>query len=216
MDPEDPEVWKNTAGDPAFCAKLTFKNYSGNKIFIGSDSTVNPELVKFYQQSSLLGTFFNFLDPQFYREVGGSFGDPEKTRRPIFLIGDYHNGWTYGTLFNVSPLGYELYMNNYLHLNGNMFSFYMKYGNPYKNNGFGLGWQDMVKRPKISLSTFVDVWDQDIYGAGIAGELTAEYKFTDKFGINMNLGYKTKGYVLGKQVDSGVNLGFGLTYYASY
>jgi len=44
MDPEDPEVWKNTAGDPAHIALLTFKNHSGNQVFTSADSIVNPDL----------------------------------------------------------------------------------------------------------------------------------------------------------------------------
>jgi hypothetical protein len=216
VNPEDPEVWKNPAGDPVNCALLTFENYSDNQVFIGPDSTVNPELVKYYRQSSILGTFFNLLDPQLYREVGASFGKASKTRRPIFLLGNYHTGWTYGTLFNVSPLGYELYMNNYLHVNGNKFAFYLKYGNLYKNHGFGLGWQDILNDSKVRLSGFVDVWDQDIYGSGISGELSADYRLVGKLGIHLNLGYKTRGYVLGKQTSEGVNLGVGIIYYGSY
>jgi len=215
MDPEDPEVWKNTAGDPAHIALLTFKNYSGNQVFIGTDSTINPGLVKYYQQSAILGAFFNLLDPQFYREAGGAFGR-SKQRKPIFLLGDYYNGWTYGTLFNVSPLGYELYMNNYLHLKGNMFALYLKYGYPFQNRGLGVGWQDIFHNPDVHVSAFIDIWDQDIYGSGISGELAADLRFRDKFGIHLNLGYKTQGYVLGKQISEGANLGFGLVYFASY
>ena len=216
IDPEDPEVWKNTPGDPANCALLTFKNYSNNQVFVGPDSTVNPDLVKYYQQAAILGSFYNLLDPQFYREVGGAFGKGSKTRRPIFLLGDYYTGWTYGTLFNISPLGYELYMNNYLHVKGNMFAFYLKYGNPYKNHGFGVGWQDIVKGSPVRLSAFVDVWDEDIYGAGVSAQLSADYRFMGKLGLHLNLGYKTRGYVLGKQINEGANLGIGIIYYARY
>jgi hypothetical protein len=216
IDPKDPEVWKDTPGDPANCALLVFKNYSDDMVFIPPDSTVNPDLVKFYQQSAILGSFFNLLDPQFYREVGGSFGKSSKTRRPIFIFGDHHTGWTYGTLFNVSPLGYELYMNNYLHVKGNMFSFYLKYGNPYKNQGLGFGWQDMINHPKLQLSTYVDIWSQDIFGKGISGEVSIDYKLLEKLGVHLDLGYKTEGYVLGKQINQGVNVGIGLSYYVSY
>lgn len=216
IDPKDPEVWMNTPGDPANCAVLVFRNYSNEQVLLPPEGTVNPDLVKFYQQSALLGTFFNLTDPQFYREVGGSFGKASKIRRPIFLIGDFHNGWTYGTLFNVSPLGYELYMNNYLHVKGNMFSFYFKYGNPYKNHGLGLGWQNMIDHPKLQMSAYMDIWDQDIFGTGVSCELSMDYKILDKLGVHVDLGYKTEGYVLGKQIDQGLNVGFGLRYYASY
>jgi len=216
INPEDPEVWKDTPGDPANCALLTYKNYSGDNVFVDPDSTVNPGLVKYYQQAAILGSFFNLLDPQFYREAGGAFGSSSKTRKPIFLLGNYNTGWTYGTLFNISPLGYELYMNNYIHINKNMFSAYLKYGNPFKNTGMGVAWYDIIKESNIRLSSFIDIWDQDIYGSGVSGELNVDYKFSDKLGIHLNLGYKTKGYVLGKQTSKGANLGFGLIYYASY
>jgi hypothetical protein len=216
IDPKDPEVWKDTPGDPANCALLVFKNYSDDMVFIPPEGDVNPDLVKFYQQSAILGSFFNLLDPQFYREVGGSFGKSSKTRRPIFIFGDHHTGWTYGTLFNISPLGYELYMNNYLHVKGNMFSFYLKYGNPYKNQGLGFGWQDMINHPKLQLSTYVDIWSQDIFGKGISGEVSIDYKLLEKLGVHLDLGYKTEGYVLGKQINQGVNVGIGLSYYVSY
>ncbi len=216
IDPKDPEVWMNTPGDPANITLLVFKNYSNDQVFLPTDSSVNPDLVKFYQQSAIFGSFFSLLDPQFYREVGGSFGNGSKTRRPIFLIGDHFTGWTYGTLFNVSPLGYELYLNNYLHVKGNMFTFYLKYGNPYKNQGLGLGWQNILDRPKLQLSSYIDIWNQDIFGAGVACEAALDYRIMEKLGLHLDLGYKTEGYVLGKQIDQGLNVGFGLRYYASY
>jgi len=216
IDPKDPEVWKDTPGDPANCALLVFRNYSHDQVFLPPDSTVNPDLVKFYQQSAILGSFFQLLDPQFYREVGGSFGKSSKTRRPIFIFGDHYTGWTYGTLFNVSPLGYELYLNNYLHIKGDMFTCYLKYGNPYKNLGLGLGWQNIIDSPKVQLSSYIDIWDQDIFGKGISCEVSMDYKLLEKLGVHLDLGYKTEGYVLGKQINQGVNIGFGLRYYASY
>jgi len=215
INPSEPDVWINTAGDPVHCVLPVFKNYSNDRA-IFQDSTVNPDLVKFYNQSALFGSFFNLLDPHFYSEVGASFGKASKTRRPRFLIGDYENGWTYGTLFNVSPLGYELYMNNYLHLKGNHFSFYAKYGNPFKNNGTGARWDNVVERPELKISLGLDLWDQDIFGKGIAGELEARYNVSNNIALNMSIGYKTEGYVLGKQIDNGVNFGGGIIIRSNY
>jgi len=215
INPEEPNVWIETAGDPVHCVLPVFKNYSDNQVFM-SDETVNPELVKFYNQSALLGSFFSFLDPQFYRELGGAFGKRDKTRRPMFLIGNHENGWTYGTLFNMSPLGYELYLNNYVHVKGHKFSIYAKYGNPFKNNGLGIRYANIVENPKLKVSSSVDLWDQDIFGKGISGEVEAKYNISKNFGLIMNLGYKTEGYVLGKQLNDGLNLGFGISYSANY
>lgn len=41
-------------------------------------------------------------------------------------------------------------------------------------------------------------------------------KAIGKVGIHLNLGFKTRGYVLGKQISEGANLGFGILNYASY
>lgn len=215
IDASKPDVWINTAGDPVHCILPVFKNYSNDEVFL-SDNSVNPELVKYYNQSVILGTYFNLLDPNFYREVGAAFGKKNKNRRPVYLIGNHENGWTYGTLFNVSPLGYELYMNNYLHLKGNQFSFYAKYGNPFKNNGVGLMWNNLFEAPYLHLSSTIDLWDQDIWGKGLAIELDGDYHIKDKFKVNFVLGYKTEGYVLGRQIDAGVNFGFGVSYTVNY
>lgn len=215
MDPNDKNVWIETAGDPVHIILPVFRNYSNDLVFV-ADTVVNPELVSLYGQAAMFASFFNLLDPQFYREIGGAFGKKDKVRTPIFLVGDYGNGWTYGTMFNVSPLGYELHLNNYIHIKENKFLLTLKYGLPFKNYGLGLGWQDIVDHDKISISSYVDLWDQDLYGKGIAMELSVESKFSKKIGASVNLGYKTGGYVLGRQLDAGLNTGVGLIYYGSY
>ncbi|XOV91362.1 MAG: hypothetical protein ACFHWX_14230 [Bacteroidota bacterium] len=213
-DPEKRDTWINTAGDPVHVILPVFRNYSNNKVF-NSDSIVNPDLVRYYNQSAIFGILFNMVDPQVYREIGGSFGK-NKTRRPIFILGEHGNGWTYGTLFNVSPLGYELYFNNYIHVNNQKFSVYFKYGNPFKNNGFGFTWTDIIKRDHFSLSGKIDLWDQDLFRKGIASELYAEMKVANHIGLFTTAGYKTKGYVLGKQINEGFNGGMGLIIYSTY
>lgn len=214
VDPSDPDVWINTAGDPVHCALPVFENYSNNQVFI-SDSIVNPKLLSYYNQAAILASFFALLDPHFYSEVGASFGK-SKTRRPKFLIGDYQNGWTYGTLFNVSPLGYELYLNNYLHLKGKHFSFYAKFGNPFKNYGIGARWENVLERPGIKISLGLDLWDQDIFGMGIAGEIDTRCRVSNKIDLNLSVGYKSEGYVLGQQVDKGITIGGGVIIKARY
>lgn len=213
-DPEKRDVWINTAGDPIHVALPVFKNYSDNQVFM-ADSTVNPALVRYYNQSSIFALLINLADPQLYREVGAAFGK-KKSRAPIFILGDHTNGWTYGTCFNVSPLGYELYMNNYIHLGGQQFIVYLKYGNPFKNYGVGLTWNDLIKKEKLRLSATVDLWDQDLFGQGLSGELYTEIKAARKVGFFANVGYKTEGYVIGKQIAKGFNLGGGLVFYTSY
>ncbi|KAA3641568.1 MAG: hypothetical protein DWQ02_00345 [Bacteroidetes bacterium] len=210
IDPEEGNVWIETAGDPVHYILPVFKKYSNDQVFM-EDGTVNPELVKLYNQASIFASFFHLLDPQFYREIGASFGNADKIRRPVFLIGDYNNGWTYGTLFNASPLGYELYMQNYINLKGNQFGVYLKYGRPFKNVGLGFSMNDVVKSEKFNADILLELWQQDIFGNGISAEVSGLWMLSERFGLNVNVGYKTEGYVLGKQMGSGLNLGVGFS-----
>lgn len=212
IDPEEKDVWINTAGDPVHVILPVWENYSHGKVFM-ADSTVNPDLVDFYGQAALLGTYFNLLDPHFYREAAASFGSEKVERKPIWLIGDEENGWTYGTLFNVSPLGYELYMNNYINIGGRSISVYFKTGRPFKNNGAGMVWHEFFKNEKITMSGRVEAWDQDIFDSGFSGELTTDLRLSERMGVVIHSGYKTEGYVLGKQIQDGFNLGLGIKYY---
>lgn len=209
--PEERQVWIDTAGDPVHISLAVFKNFADGQVFL-ADSVVNPDLVSFYRQSTLFGVLFNLLDPQVFREFGATFGK-DKSRTPIFIIGNYDLGWTYGTLFNLSPLGYELYFNNYIHLFENKFSLYLKYGSPYKNQGLGMLWNDIMITPNLTVSSKLELWDQDIFGKGVSFESIFNYKISQRIGIFTNLGYKTKGYVLGKQLSQGFNLGSGFSIY---
>ena len=210
----DANVWIETAGDPVQYILPVFKNYSNDQVFM-PDGSVNPDLVNLYNQASIFAIAFQFFDPQFYRELGASFGDAKKTRRPIFILGEYGNGWTYGTLFNASPLGYELYMQNYIHLNDRQYGLYLKYGRPYKNIGLGLSMNDVITYRKFRSDVLLEAWQQDIFGNGISAEFIGQWRVSEKLGINFNLGAKTEGYVLGKQLDSGLNIGAGICYYSN-
>ena len=58
IDPENPEVWINTAGDPIHCILPVFENYSNGQVFLDDDS-VNPDLVKFYNNAAIFGSFIH-------------------------------------------------------------------------------------------------------------------------------------------------------------
>ncbi len=215
IDPSDPQVWIETAGDPVHYILPVFENYSNGEVFM-PDSTVNPDLVSLYNQASIFGAFFQLLDPNFYREVGAAFGKASKIRRPIFLIGDFENGWTYGTLFNASPLGYELYLQNYIHIKGLQFGMYAKYGRPFKNLGLGLSMNNVVNHKKLQSDVILEVWQQDLFGNGVSIESQSNLRLSNFIGVQFTLGYKTEGYVLGKQLDAGPNLGFGVRMYKNW
>ena len=93
------------------------------------------------------------------------------------------------------------------------YGLYLKYGRPFKNNGLGFSMNDVIKFDKFRSDFLLEIWQQDIYGNGISAEFNCQWKVSEMIGINFNLGYKTNGYLLGKLIDSGLNLGAGICIY---
>lgn len=104
-------------------------------------------------------------------------------------------------------------MQNYIHLKDKQYGLYLKYGRPFKNNGLGLSMKNVIKFRKFKSDFLLEIWQQDLFGNGISAEFNGEWKVSELLGINFNLGYKTKGYLLGKQLESGLNLGVGICIY---
>ena len=109
--------------------------------------------------------------------------------------------WTYGTYFNVSPLGYELYLTNYLNLEGRLYSLYVKTGRPYKNIGAGFSLSELYRLGRFSVGSSCDVWMQDVYGNGAAVTLSSDYRVFDNAGLTMKAGWKEQGYAVGRRVE---------------
>ncbi|MBN2890240.1 MAG: hypothetical protein JXL97_00095 [Bacteroidales bacterium] len=211
QNPSTPETWINTGGDPVHICLPVWKNYSNGQVFM-SDSSVNPGLVKYYNESSLFATFWNLADPTFYKEIAALFGDVKDGKKPWYIIGNETTGWSYGTTFNTSVLGYELYLNNFLKVNDKLYMIYFKYGRPFKNNAIGVYSPNLYENKKIKLGASVEIFDQDIYGKGFASYANVSYKFYKKLSLNIQAGYKTDGYVLGKQLNEGFLGFFSLKY----
>jgi hypothetical protein len=104
-------------------------------------------------------------------------------------------------------------MQNYIHLNDKQYGLYLKYGRPFKNIGLGLSMNDVISYRKFKSDFSLEIWQQDLFGNGISAEFIGHWKCSEKFGLNFTLGYKTKGYLLGKQLNSGVNFGTGICIY---
>jgi len=66
---------------------------------------------------------------------------------------------------------------------------------------------------KIKSDLLLEFWQQDLYGNGVSLETQTSLMLSKKIGLNFNIGYKTEGYVLGKQLNAGMNLGIGMSYY---
>ncbi|MFC2090358.1 hypothetical protein ACFLT1_06235 [Bacteroidota bacterium] len=211
QDPKEQDTWINTGGDPVHFIMPVWQRYSNDEIFL-SDGSVHPGLVDFYGQSALLATFYNLLDPAFYKQAAAAFGKVTDGKRPWYLIGNEHNGWSYGTMFNTSILGYEVFLNNYLKLNDRLYILRLKTGRPYKNNSITLSSPNIYTSEKIKIGALVEVWDQDIFGVGGMIHSDISYSISDKIDVNLQLGYKTEGSTIGRTVESNFIAWVGLKY----
>jgi hypothetical protein len=211
VDPERPNTWNNTMGDPVHWIKPVWER-SGNEIF-QSDGSVNPELVSFYKRSALASVLWNLVDMNFYSEAVAAFSSIEEAKEAKYLIGDEVNGWGYGTNFNTSVLGAELYLTNYLRLKEQLYSIKLIYGFPFQNNGIGLGAYDVLKRDnKFNVDINLDVWDQVYYDMGFALSTNMKYRVGNHIEVILQSGYKTEGYLIGRKLQSGFIGNFGLRY----
>ncbi len=211
QDPKERDTWDLEGGDPVNIIKPVWQNYSNDEIFL-SDGSVNPGLVDFYNQSALFATFFNLLDPAFYKQASAAFGKVNEGKRPRYLIGNNQNGWSYGTMFNTSILGYEVFLNNYFKLNSRLYTVRLKTGRPYKNNSITISSPNFYKTSTIKLGALLEVWDQDIFGKGFMIQSDISYSMNKKIDFNLQLGYKTKGYTIGRSVQDNFIGWVGLKY----
>ncbi len=211
INPEQPNTWINTMGDPIHWVKPVWER-SGNEV-IQSDGSVNPKLVRFYKYATLSSLLWNFADLNFYREVSALFGNSLDGKEAKYLVGNNESGWGYGTHFNTSVLGAELYLINYLQLSEQLYTFNFRYGFPFKSIGIGVGVYDIFSaESKFNMDLYVDVWDQEYYNIGFALTTNATYKLDDHFEFLLQTGYKTKGYLIGRKIEQGLIGNFGLSY----
>lgn len=212
VDPELPETWINTMGDPIHWIKPLWQR-SGNEVF-APDNTVNPDLVSFYKQAALFSLLWNFADLNFYREIGASFGgDYLAGKKAKYLIGDRHNGWGYGTFFNTSIIGAELNLTNYIRLHEKLYTVQLRYVFPFTGNGLGIGVHQIFDdASRFNMDIVLDIWNQEYYDNGFAVTTTNHYSLSNRFDAVMQLGYKTEGYLMGRILSSGMYGNIGLRY----
>lgn len=201
--PKKPNVWLDTRGDPVESTLSVFRKYTGREPVMG-DGSVDPELISMYREKSLLGLFWPVLNPMFFRglksfgmDMSDNFG---LVTRP-WMLGNEKFSWSWGTHFNPSPLGYELYLQNYFLLHDKLYMLYLRYGRPYMNTGIGIQVPRLVDRGAFKLGVSADAWTQDIYGNGVAFTLNPEYQPAKGFGLIAKAGWKSEGYLVGRKVD---------------
>ena len=217
IDPEEPSIWQKTKGDPVHFILPVYERFTGRSA-IDTNGNVDSKLVSLYETATLLSLIVPLTDPFFYQAVIENFSTKSyKTLRPVtpwILLGNRDLGWTYGTHFNPSPLGYEIYFTNYLFIQKKLIALSLKWGAPFLNQSIGIRLPGIFRSKGFSLSPYIEVWDQSFSGVG-AG-IGSEFRF--KFSANgpelwTDLGYKTEGYSLALPLQRGLHALFGLTLY---
>jgi len=204
-DAKKPDTWLDTKGDPVQFVLLAYRRHTGREP-VREDGTVDPELVDLYNETALMSLVWPMLNPMFYRSTR-AFGydmreDPSMDSGGM-LLGDRDLGWTYGTQFRPSALGYELYFTNYISWQGKMLALYFKHGRPFKNNGAGLEIPMLYESGALDLGVKVEGWEQDLYGNGAAAYLDMSVRLTENWRLALQGGYKQKGYLTGEALEEG-------------
>lgn len=136
QNPKDPQTWVRAGGDPVNFTKLVWER-GNRKVFtreneflwellnqqgIYQKEKVNPKLIQFYNQTAIASIFWNLMDWNLYRQAHSFFGEQMEGKRPKFFeISEFK--WSYGTLFNTSTLGAELYWYHYFQFKKNFLVF---------------------------------------------------------------------------------------------
>lgn len=209
QNPDKPETWELEGGDPVNFVKLVWEK--ADREVLNVDGSVNKQLIRFYHNAGLYSVLWNLFDLNLYKQAAAFFGNELEGKKPLYW-GNEKFSWSYGTFFNTSVLGAELYFNNYLKTGTRFFNLYLKYGFPFKNYGIGILAPDLLTMKRINILGQVDLWSQEDYGNGIAMATTSRFKVANRLNILTQLGYKSRGYIAGKTIEKGFWGYMGLNY----
>jgi hypothetical protein len=212
-DPKKPDTWLDTYGDPVESTLTVYRWYTG-RLAIKEDGTVDPDLLDYYNETIYVSLLWTLFNPLLYQSAKAFGTDMTKDYGLMFpwMIGNENLAWIWGTDFNVSPLGYELYLQNYFRMKGKLYTVYMKYGRPFKNTGVGISIPQLIKNNDFNLGIYLDIWDQEKYGRGIAISLNSEYRINSNWGLTIHGWWKQRGYLIGKRIDDSEALLAGFNY----
>ena len=211
--PEEPSTWTDTYGDPVESALIVYKKHTGREP-LREDGTVDPDLVRYYCEATYLSVLWTLLDPLLYQSAKAFGADMTQDygRMAPHLLGKGSVSWIWSTQYHYSPLGYELYLGNYLRRSQKLYYFYVKAGGPFKNRGLGLNIPTLMESNDVTLGVACDLWDQDIYGSGAAISMDVHYRVSDRLGLILKGGWKDEGYLIGKRVEESIIFFAGASY----
>jgi hypothetical protein len=201
---DDIAFWLDEPGDPTQFVKQWYKLYFGkDSISPGpvpeesEGASVDPSVPRLYKEMNILG-FWSLLDPMTYwgwiNAVKRISTGENRTSVWWFKTGALK--WMYGTQFNLSPMGYELYLHLYAKWKNQFAIFYARWGRPETNVGVGLELPELFKWQRFHLGFGIDVWNQAIFNWGINLHALPIYWLTPDLRLVAKVGWKTDGYIL--------------------
>ena len=211
IDPADPDTWIHTMGDPVESTLLVFKSFTGRQPITG-EGRVDPDLVAYYWESLIMSLAWTLLDPALY-EGARAFNVDMRDNSGLVrsrMWGDPAFSWSYGTMFNASPLGYELYLVGRFQASGCYASAYLKYGRPFLNLGAGLAVPRLIEVGPVAAGGRLDYWYEGPYGQGIALDTQVETSLGPAVGLVLGGGWKSAGYLVGRPLGQSWSLRGGL------
>ena len=218
FDPNDPNIWLNyEGGDPGEMSGYLFEMQTGGAPMVNA-GIVDPRLIAIYSQMKE-ATLWALLDPTVIQafvnsgENAGTIGDRSARRVRPWMLGTHNFKWMYGTQVNFSTLGVEKYLHHFIKASDEHFVLYTKTGAPFKNNGFGVQWQNAFEAFNYRVGLSYDSWDQDYYGSGNAYSVDFSYWPTKGLGLTGRIGSKDKGYLIGKSTSATEYAELGFQYH---
>ena len=105
-EPEEPETWTDTRGDPVESVLIVYKSHTGRPP-IREDGSVEPDLISNYRETIYVGLLWTLLDPMIYQSAKAFAVDMDKEHGLMtpWMLGNERNAWSYSTQFHQSPLG---------------------------------------------------------------------------------------------------------------
>lgn len=207
VDKNDPDTWTDPWGDPADYTVNIFRHYYNRPVVSGG--VIDSKLLKIYNEMLIAG-LWNFLDPtvfySLYAAGKSAWTGEREAKLPWFETGPV--GWMYGTQFNLSPLGYELYLHLYTKVAEQFWSTYFRYGRPRENYGMGVEFPKIVSWKKTAWGGGFDLWDQEAFNFGGSGHFLCDFALTDWLALTAKLGLKKEGYLMA-QPQAGGAYGYG-------
>ena len=166
-----------------------------------------------------LGAIWNIIDPTLW--IAGYHGlkyivNGERISKiPMFKLGETY--FMPATRFSLTPIGYEYYFDLMILDNKTLYSTYFRKGRGGEDfyYGSGIGIDNIILFENLSIGINTDIWKQIIIETTaeyyderkeiLAGNLNFDCKFIplNNFGITLSIGYKEKGYLIGRPYEKG-------------